>query len=127
MRWIRDNLRVGVWCALFALAVQFTVSFGHVHVSDLARGSGSLAVFAADQSSPPAPSDLPVPPGKPAGALDYCAICAVINLAGSVVPASAPVLPVAVAFHPVQFWSDGDAVLAASPHRLFKARAPPVA
>ena len=36
MHWVRTKLRFGAWCALFALAVQFTISFGHVHAPEIA-------------------------------------------------------------------------------------------
>jgi hypothetical protein len=72
--------------------------------------------------------NAPAVPVKPAHwAFDYCAICAVINLAASTVLAAAPALFVPGAFHPVLFWPDTDAALTASPHRLFNARAPPLA
>ena len=129
MRWFRTKMRFGVWCALFALAIQFTASFGHVHLPEIARLSGGLLAAAAPDHGPSgAMPSAPAVPAKPPGlAFDYCAICAVINLAGSAVPAAAPILSAPAAFHLVRFWPDADIVSAASPHRFFNARAPPLA
>jgi hypothetical protein len=129
MRWVRTKVRFGAWCALFALAVQFTISFGHVHAPANTMSAGALPLSAlADAGRPAALPHAPVIPAKPEGlGFDYCAICAVTNLAGSAVPAVAPTLPVAAVFHPVRFWPDADAAATAAPYRLFKARDPPLA
>lgn len=34
MRWFRSQGRASAWVALFALLLQFAVSFGHVHLKD---------------------------------------------------------------------------------------------
>src|ERR1700730_13311060 len=129
MRWVRSNVRFGSWCALFALAIQFIVLFGHAHRTDIAWPSGSSPLSALGTEVPSAAvPNAPSSPSKPAGlAFDYCAICAVMNLAGSVVPAAAPGLPVQVAISRVRFWTTLDVSLAALPHLLFQARAPPLA
>ena len=46
MRWFRSNIRVGSRLALFALAVQFLLSFGHFHA-----GSAQPAFVGASQSA----------------------------------------------------------------------------
>jgi hypothetical protein len=122
-------MRFGAWCALFALAVQFTISFGHVHAPENIAAAGDLPLSAlSDQGHAAAVPDAPAVPAKPAGLpFDYCAICAVTNLAGNAMPAVAPTLPVAAVFHPVRFWPDVDAAATAAPYRLFKARDPPQA
>ena len=128
MRWVRSNVRFGSWCALFALAIQFIVLFGHAHRTEIAWPSGSspLSALSAEVPSAALPS-APSSPSKPAGlAFDYCAICAVMNLAASVVPAAAPGLPVQVVIGPVRYWTALDVSLAELPHLLFQARAPPL-
>jgi hypothetical protein len=129
MRWVRSNVRFGSWCALFALAIQFIVLFGHAHRTDLAWPSGTSPLSALSTEAPSAAvPDAPSSPSKPVGlAFDYCAICAVMNLAGSVVPAAAPGLPVQVVIGRVRFWTTLDVSLAELPHLLFQARAPPLA
>jgi Protein of unknown function (DUF2946) len=117
-------MRLGTWCALFALALQFTLAFGHVHRGETAAalsalsGHGPAATMPDDPAAPPAPVGL---------AFDYCAICAVVNLTGNAVPTATPGLPVPVVIRSQRFWPDAHTAASAFPHRLFQARAPPVA
>ena len=55
------------------------------------------------------------------------AICAVIAVGKSVRPAAAPSLPMLAGNIGVRFWAQAEAFSATSPHRLFQARAPPLA
>jgi hypothetical protein len=121
MRWIRRNRRIGAWAALFALAVQITLSFGHIHLGKIAS-SGLPALTAqwqaADRSAPPSS-------GHHSDANDFCAICATIAMvASSVLPEpSAPVPPVAVR----HAWDRefAAAMRSRQAHFSFQARAPP--
>src|SRR5262245_22367051 len=72
MRWVRANLQVGAWCALFALAMQFALSFGHVHVPG--TGKGSPALLAQMFAPVSASGDVPTKPDKPAKSIahDQC-------------------------------------------------------
>jgi hypothetical protein len=127
MRWFRANMRLGAWCAVLALAVQFAVSLGHLHRGDSPAPFGSLlqSVLLDDSHTAALPDD-PTAPGKStAPTMDYCAICAVANLAASAVPAAAPGLPLPLVTGPARFWPNIVAATAASPHSLFQARAPP--
>jgi hypothetical protein len=120
-------MRFGAWCALFALAIQFTVSFGHAHSLASPLGDVPRAAF-SDAGHSTAMPDVPVAPSNPASlAFDYCAICAVADLTASAVPAAAPGLAVPFAIHPIRFWPQVGDATAAPPHRLFRARAPPLA
>jgi hypothetical protein len=38
MRWFRSRVQLGTRAALFALGVQLTLSFGHLHVNDTQAG-----------------------------------------------------------------------------------------
>jgi len=127
MGWIRTKMRFGAWCALFALAIQFTLSFGHAH--GLASPLGDLPRAAvSDSGHSTAMPDVPAVPAQPAGvAFDYCAICAVANLTASAMPAAAPGLALPFAVLPIRFWPDAGAAVAVSRHRLFRSRAPPLA
>jgi hypothetical protein len=130
MRWLRSHIRLGSWCALFALAIQVAVLFGHAHRADFGWPSGFAPASAGLLTEQPAASPPTVPPAptKPAGpAFDYCAICAVMNLAASAVPASAPGLPVPIVLGASRFWTTPDISPAELPHLLFQARAPPLA
>src|SRR5262245_35046516 len=89
MRWFRTHIGLGSRLALVALAVQFVLSFAHVHVADLGGTPRVVASLAGGSGGPPAPkSDGPVDPG--------CAICGLIQLAATATPSAAPALPLLV-------------------------------
>ena len=44
MHWIRKNSRFGSWAAVFALALQLVLSFGHIHAEDFQDSIGSNGV-----------------------------------------------------------------------------------
>jgi hypothetical protein len=123
MRWIRANRRIGAWAALFAFALQLTLSFGHVHLDKIASSSslaGSLLTQAASQDNAPAS------PNRHTGANDFCAICATISLiASSALPEPARLAPPVVT---ASAWSHdfSSAIPSSESHFPFQARAPPV-
>jgi hypothetical protein len=129
MRWFRANARFGAWCALFALTLQLTLSFGHVHVAGF--GATKSTLLAAWTTQPSAPSaDAPAAPTKQAPnglAHDQCAICSLIQLAAAAVPSAAPALPLPLVTSQVRLGTSVEFVLAALPHFSFSARAPPQA
>ena len=59
MRWFRTNRRFAGTLALFALALQFTLAFGHIHLRDFA-GVPGVAVAQA-QATTTDPADRPQP------------------------------------------------------------------
>ena len=123
MRWFRSKIGFGSRLALFAMALQVALTFGHIHLGSISLGTAKVAV-AADQSGTPAPN---APVNKSGGSADFdCPICALIQLASTATPAVAPPLLVPVAFVVVAPALPGDAVLSASPHGLFQARGPPL-
>jgi hypothetical protein len=124
MRWVRANLRFGAWCALLALAMQFALSFGHVHLPGTNKGTSALLVQLLAPSTT-APGD----PAKPLKQIahDQCAVCASIQLAASVPPAAAPSIELPADPSPAWLAVNTDPALAASPHDSFRARAPPQA
>jgi hypothetical protein len=123
MSWVRSNLKFGSWCALFALTFQLLVVFNHVHCSqnlcwpasptaiESLSGSGDGAVVQSKRAAP--------------AVGEYCLLCAVIHMAGTVLPAMAPAEPVAIALQKSLPWANLADVSAAGPHRIFQARAPP--
>lgn len=124
MSWVRSNLRFGSWCGLFALAIQLVVLFNHVHCAGNTCWPGSAPAIGATGD---ASADVPAP-GKPSvPAIEYCLLCAVVQLAASSLPtaAAAPLVPFLV--NPVRFWTGLSVVFAAPPHQIFQARAPPSA
>jgi hypothetical protein len=122
MRWIRGNRRIGAWAALFALAVQITLSFGHIHLDKTAL---SRLLAHATQLQAAADGNTPSRPGHQPGANDYCEICATIAMVASSVlptPAAVPAL-VATPYSWAREFASAPPVREA--HFNFQARAPP--
>jgi hypothetical protein len=108
------------WLALFALALQLALSFGHVHLHDI----GSTGVKVAGTQAPSAPSS----PDHPAGdADDYCAICATIHLASTSFLPDAPQLPVPFVSQTVEHFHHVAFISVARQRTPFQSRAPPLA
>ena len=121
MRWFRSHIHLGARLALFELAIQFVLSFGHSHVDKSLLSSASAAAVTQQSASrdgaPAAPQHR--------GADDFCAICATIGLlASSALPESASlVIPVATpSAWPHEFAST---FVPLDSHLLFQARGPP--
>ena len=137
VNWFRKHLKHGSRLALFALAVQFALSFGHVHgiaaqaapavQAGLSNASlaiaASLSTQAADSgvAQPQQPSnhdtDLPA---------SACAICAVLSLANHALFATPPPLelPRAVVEHRY-LTTAAEFIHLGSLHTAFQSRAPP--
>src|ERR1700733_2600286 len=124
MRWFRANRILGSRLALFALAVQFVLAFGHIHHDDIygfARPAAAIAAAVPDGSQP-----LPANhPGKHSD--DYCAVCATMSLLGNSFVAAAPTLPLPLASHAIEQLDRAAAIFVAPPRAAFQSRAPPAA
>jgi hypothetical protein len=137
MKWFRSNIKHGARFALFALAVQFALSFGHFHaVSAQTSPAGQAApaqaslyhasFVAADTASDlaerqsPSNHDPDQQPGDP------CAICAVIALANAVGLATPPVLLLPQAVELLRLVTDAEFVHLNSVSVAFRPRAPPL-
>jgi hypothetical protein len=84
MKRFRSNIKHGSRLALFALAVQFALSFGHFH-GIAARAAPFIQ--SVQQQLPASDHDSDQQPG------DSCAICAMIALAHTALFAAPPALP----------------------------------
>lgn len=141
MKWFRSKVRFGSRLALFALAMQFLLSFGHFHggaqaasASMDAKRSGFFAVahlhaldrvsHAIASGAVPLKASRDVPPGQPD---EDCVICAVMALASSLVDATPPCLPAPQA---VEFLylaaADAAFVDLQAARGAFQPRAPPI-
>jgi hypothetical protein len=138
MRWFRSNIRAGSRLALFALAIQFVLSFGHFHGvaaqaapamqsgsarSDASNGIGRSApdaVVASAQQQPASNHDSDQHPN------DVCAICAVMALASTVLFATPPVLLLPQAIEFLYRTTDAEFVHLNSARVAFQPRAPPI-
>ena len=122
MKWLRSNVKTGSRLALFALALQFALSFGHFHAAAQAapaiQSGLSYALTTADE-----PASNPDSDQRPN---DPCAICAVIALANSVLFAPPPplLLPQAIAF--LYLATDAEFVHLSAAYPAFQSRAPPI-
>jgi hypothetical protein len=108
--------------ALFALALQFVVSFGHVHADELTGKPSEIATIEHAGESQVLAGDADTDRHD-----DHCDICATLHALASAQIATPPSLPVAHAFaHIAPPINKG--VAAAEPRRTsFQSRAPPVA
>jgi hypothetical protein len=124
MSWFRTNRGIVAWLAYFALACQLVLSFGHVHVGKFSGGSAEWAAIETGDVSTDVPP--PSPQKNPTGlAGDFCAICANISLAGTLV---LPILAIILApslFTETLPWSLTASEPASFDHFPFSARGPP--
>jgi hypothetical protein len=122
----RHERRIGSWLALFALAVQLTVSFGHVHLEGIVRPDNArVALAAAGHAS----QYLLAQPSGAGGDDDddYCPICASVYLSShSFVPA-APVLSLPSISSAVEHSSRTVPFFIVPRRPVFRSRAPPLA
>jgi hypothetical protein len=128
MRWFRSNIRTGVATALFALIVQFAVTFSHVDLDGLIlppiRHDHSQAESLAAQftASVQKPGDTRGSRGVPD---TDCPICALIQLASNSPPSVAPPLPVPAMSDGWKLEPHAESRSAAAPSFAFQARGPP--
>jgi hypothetical protein len=127
MRWVRSNRRFGSWCALLAIAIQIVFSFGHSHRTGGFRPGELLpqaaaAVYSASLAQPGDPASKPI--GLP---FEYCAICIVIKMGASAVPAEAPAYGAPAVAGKARFAPYAEAAPSTFGRLLFQARAPPSA
>jgi hypothetical protein len=136
MKWFRSNIKHGSRLALFALAIQFVLSFGHFHggaaqaapaiqsgpaLSDLSYASSLPAAFAEPAQQQPA-SDQDSDRQQQS---NPCAICAVIALANAVLFATPPLLLLPQAVELLYLTTDAEFVHLNSARVAFQPRAPP--
>jgi hypothetical protein len=120
MYWFRSRSRLSSCIALFALALQLVLTFGHVHLDGTAaHASATIEAFGGSAPSP-AGND------KPDVAHDYCALCALVHLSGALVLNEPPSLPLLVVLWRRQRVSAPDFVSVSPITAAFAARAPPV-
>ena len=98
MSWFRSRSRWGSYLALFALAFQLALTFGHVHLDRSAPTSADPFTVASTDASSDAHSRPADPAGRDHRPDDRCPICTLIHLAGALVPAEPPSLPLPIVF-----------------------------
>ena len=136
MKWFRSNLSNGSRLALFALATQLVLSFGHFHPA-AAKGaavvrSDTAQLDLAFVTSMAAQDPAAVSAGQPEPADDQsqrstepCAICAVMALANAALFATPPILLLPQAIDFLYRVTDAEFVHLDSARVVFQPRAPP--
>jgi hypothetical protein len=126
MGWFRTRSKLGGRLALFAVAIQFILAFGHIHPDDIYGSlndpfpTEAISLATANQT-PFLSSDQ-----STAASDDFCAICATVSLLSSSVAADSPRLPPP----PLQVVEQTTRVfgfIVAVARRPFQSRAPPSA
>ena len=125
MRWFRSNGGGVAWLAIFALACQFVLTFGHVHTGSVRLVYAALATSAdradGSASAPSSPAQK-IPTGL---AQDFCAVCNHISLANALVLPFSPTAVPPISFTRELHRSLVAIAVASRDHFYFNARAPP--
>jgi Protein of unknown function (DUF2946) len=131
MKWLRSNIKHGSRLALFALALQFALSFGHFHggaaqAAPAVQSGSANSLDAAGMASEDAqqqPASNHDSDQQPGGA---CAICAVLALANTMLFATPPLLLLPQAIEVLYLTTDAGFIHLNSARVAFQPRAPPV-
>jgi hypothetical protein len=126
--WFRSNRGRVTWLALFALACQLVLTFGHIHlgkvsVAPIAVAANAGLVVSADEDS--AALTRAPPLNYSTAGDDSCALCASINLAASLVVPTAPTVVLPFSSDVALKWSQAGREHVAFDHIFFDARGPP--
>jgi hypothetical protein len=136
MRWYRSHRLEVVALALFALACQLGLSFGHVHLDPVAGNSAYWTIAAASGKVVAAPSGRHAhtvlssahrPSDQNQSGQDFCAICANLSLASTLVVPATPTLLSRVSAFKELHWSFATAQTRSIDRFHFDARGPPTA
>jgi hypothetical protein len=132
MNWFRKRVKTGSRLALFALAIQFALSFGHFH-ADVARAAPALQAGLADADLAiaarlTAPAEAAQQPSNHDSdrQTSDCAICAVLSLANNFLFATPPLLALPQAVELLHLTTGAEFAHLGSLHPAFQSRAPPV-
>ena len=139
MNWFRKHIKTGSRLALFALAVQVVLSFGHFHPIASAHAAPAVQsglsqldfayigtsatpdlAIQVVQKQPPVHHDNEQQPR------DHCAICAVVSMAGNLLVATPPVLLLPEAVDFLRRTTDAEFLHLKSAPAAFRSRAPPL-
>ena len=136
MNWFRKHVKTGSRLALFALAIQFALSFGHFHGvaaqaapaiqtgltdADLAIAASLDAQGIDSEAARQQPSNHDSDQQR----TDACAICAVLSLAGNFLSATPPLLELPGAIEFLYLTTDAEFVHLGHGRVAFQPRAPP--
>lgn len=135
MKWFRKHIKTGSRLALFALAIQFVMSFGHFHFDPAHAGpKAQIGLSDIDLSfidGLTAAETGTAAKQQPSGhdtdhhPAENCAICAVLTLAGNLTLSSPPVLWLPEAIELLYLVTDAELAHLNSGRLPFQPRAPP--
>jgi len=136
MNWFRKHVKTGSRLALFALAIQFALSFGHFHgvaaqaapaiQTGLTNADLAIAATLDAQGINSEARQQPSNHDSDQQRTDACAICAVLSLAGNFLFATPPLLELPGAIEFLYLTTDAEFSHLGSLHPAFQSRAPPV-
>jgi hypothetical protein len=117
MKWFRSYIKPVSHVALFALAIQFALSFGHFH--------GIVTQAAPSIQSA---QQLPVPSHDSDQRTDHvCAVCVAVAMANAATAAAPPALPPQPAVERAHLIVETPFVDPRASRAAFQSRAPPIA
>jgi hypothetical protein len=116
MNWVRTHIRNGSRLALFALAIQMVLAFGHLHAGHAHAASGT----SVEQTQAPAG------PGHDHHAADHCDICAVTAMSGTMLLGTPPALSLPPASNALLVVTAAEFGRIATARVAFQPRAPPL-
>ncbi|WP_024509151.1 hypothetical protein [Bradyrhizobium sp. ARR65] len=121
MRWVRDNIRHGSWLALVALAINFALSFGHVHAI---AGRASRGVIVAALALP----EQGKTQGHPdEGQADYlCPICIATSAIANALASSPPAILLQLTATAVDRTIEPARFVVEPQRAAFQSRGPPI-
>jgi hypothetical protein len=105
------------------MALQLVLSCGHIHLEQLASGSFTASMAAANAL--PSQQNPDQHPANEAGG--FCSICATIHLASSSSLPDAPRLPVPFASGTIEHFGLFNFIFVSPQRAAFQSRAPPLA
>ncbi|MBW7964424.1 DUF2946 domain-containing protein [Bradyrhizobium sp. BR 10261] len=130
MKWFRSNIRHGSRLAIFAMLVQFALTFGHSHW--FAQAAPLAQSRLTDSAKTITPTDgavvqkqSPANPDREQPGEDNCAICALVAMAGTVLSATPPLLHLPQAVELLYRTTDAEFIHLESARHAFQPRAPP--
>jgi hypothetical protein len=122
MRWFRQKIRQGSWLALVALAINFVLSFGHIHVPGHHNSENGLIVAAlglSDHGKAQGQSDD--------GKSDYlCPICIATSAIANGLASAPPAIPLQLGETVVDRPIEAVRFVVALPRAPFQSRGPPI-
>ncbi|MHC2621663.1 hypothetical protein ACVIW2_003695 [Bradyrhizobium huanghuaihaiense] len=132
MKWFRSHIRHGARLALFAMLVQFALTFGHSHWFAQAAPLAAASLQQTDSAKAAASIDraavqkqVPGSPDREQPGDDNCAICALVAMAGTVLFATPPLLQLPQAIELLHRTTDAEFIHLKSAGTAFQPRAPP--